>query len=641
MPTVSLARDELFARLGRTYTKEEFEGICFDFGIELDEETTEQEQVERMMGTDAAANAKSEILYKIEVPANRYDLLCMEGMSQALNVFLGNTPIPNFHYSNQGKKTKLEKITVSAETLNVRPFVVCAIIRNVTLTESAYESFLELQKKLHQGVCRERKLVAIGTHDLDKVEGPFTYEALAPNKITFAPLKFPDKNMDANQLFEFINKTDVFKELRPYLPIISSSPVYPVILDAKKRVLSLPPIINGDHSKISPATKNVFIECTATDLTKAHIVLDTLVAAFSEYAKDKFSVEQVEVVYPDNRANKNSVLTPDLTNFEMNVSVDYINKGIGNLPSYLDAERIQTLLKRMMITSEIIDDEDSSQSTTVVTDNKKKKKSDVQTPTKKSENEGNNSSKKSAKFLKVHIPISRSDILHSCDIVEDVAIAYGFNNVPTRFPNLSTNAKQFPINHLSDKLRREMAQAGYMEILTMALLSREETYELLLKENDGSAVELANPASQDFQVCRTSLLPGMLKTLAANIETKKPLQLFECSDVVLIDPATDTGARNERRLVVVYQDTNTAGFQFVHGMLDRLMVSLAVSPSEYSLVPSNDPSFFAGQQATIVVRGKEVGQIGVIHPQVLLNFINNTHLCCPASALEINLEHFL
>lgn len=73
------------------------------------------------------------------------------------------------------------------------------------------------------------------------------------------------------------------KHLAPYVPIIKDSPLYPVIRDAQGRVMSLPPIINGRHSRIvSGRTRNVFIECTGTDLTKAHIVLDTVVTMFSE-----------------------------------------------------------------------------------------------------------------------------------------------------------------------------------------------------------------------------------------------------------------------------------------------------------------------------------------------------------------------
>lgn len=70
------------------------------------------------------------------------------------------------------------------------------------------------------------------------------------------------------------------KHLGKYLHIIKDSPVYPVMLDADKTVLSMPPIINGDHSKITLKTKNVFIDLTATDETKLAIVTNMMVTLF-------------------------------------------------------------------------------------------------------------------------------------------------------------------------------------------------------------------------------------------------------------------------------------------------------------------------------------------------------------------------
>ena len=79
------------------------------------------------------------------------------------------------------------------------------------------------------------------------------------------------------------------RKLSKFLPIIRDAPRYPVIYDAQGHVLSLPPIINSNHSKIKLSTKNVFIECTATDLTKAKVVLNTVVCMFSVYCKNKFT----------------------------------------------------------------------------------------------------------------------------------------------------------------------------------------------------------------------------------------------------------------------------------------------------------------------------------------------------------------
>merc|ERR1712100_350043 len=109
----------------------------------------------------------------------------------------------------------------------------------------------------------------------------------------FVPLK-ETKKMNGKQLMEHLSN---HLQLKAYLPIIRDSPVYPVIYDSNRVVLSLPPIINGEHSKIRLETKDVFIECTATDLTKANVVLNTMVAMFGEYCAKPFVIEPVEVIY--------------------------------------------------------------------------------------------------------------------------------------------------------------------------------------------------------------------------------------------------------------------------------------------------------------------------------------------------------
>merc|ERR1719450_1983016 len=133
-------------------------------------------------------------------------------------------------------------------------------------------------------ICRKRTLCAIGTHDLDTLKPPFSYEALPPKDIKFVPLNQTEE-MDGNKLMEVFS---THQQLKAYLPIIRDSPVYPVIYDSKRTVLSLPPIINGEHSKIRLDTKDVFIECTAKDLTKANIVLNTVVTMFAEHCSQQF-----------------------------------------------------------------------------------------------------------------------------------------------------------------------------------------------------------------------------------------------------------------------------------------------------------------------------------------------------------------
>lgn len=169
--------------------------------------------------------------------------------------------------------------------MRVRPYCSGAILRNVKFTPERYASFIALQDKLHQNLARQRTLVAIGTHDLDTIKGPFTYDALPPEEIHFIPLN-QKKKMSAVEIMSFYEKD---KHLSKFLPIIRDSPVYPVIYDSNKVVCSMPPIINGDHSKITLNTKNVFIDITGLDRTKVEIVNCILVAMFSQYTSQQFT----------------------------------------------------------------------------------------------------------------------------------------------------------------------------------------------------------------------------------------------------------------------------------------------------------------------------------------------------------------
>jgi phenylalanyl-tRNA synthetase beta chain len=136
----------------------------------------------------------------------------------------------------------------------------------------------------------------------------------------------------------------------------------------------------------------------------------------------------------------------------------------------------------------------------------------------------------------VEVPPHRSDILHPCDIAEDIGIAFGYNNIPKVFPPTNTIGKQIPENKFTDLLRHELAQAGYIECLTMSLLSIKEAYNFLRKEpNLSEAVQIANPKTVEFEIVRTSLITGLLKTLQSNAGESVPQRIFEISDVVLLD----------------------------------------------------------------------------------------------------------
>ncbi|KAN0115091.1 phenylalanyl-tRNA synthetase [Hyaloscypha variabilis] len=609
MPTINVDKAELYKALAQEYTTEEFETLCFEFGIELDEDTTNSER--------PIINGKQEApQLKIEIPANRYDMLCFEGIALMLNIFREKTPLPNYRLVAP-KSGKLQTITIHPETMKVRPYVSGAILRNVTFTQEAYDSFIALQDKLHQNLARQRTLVSIGTHDLDTLKGPFTYEALPPKEISFIPLN-QTKKMNGEELMQFYEND---KHLGKYLHIIRDSPVYPVIFDSQKTVCSLPPIINSDHSKISLKTKNVFMEITATDRTKLEIVNNIMVSMFSQYCAEPFTIEPVKIISEHNGETRQ---TPNLKPRLAEVEVDYVNSCCG-----LEAkpQQICDWLTKMCYTAK---------------------------PSSKDEN-----------IIEVLVPPTRADVLHQCDIMEDVAIAYGFNRLPRTSPNkASTIAQPLMINKLGDIVRMEAAMAGWSEVMPLILCSHDENFGCLNRTDDGkTAVKLANPKTAEYQVVRTSLLPGLLKTIRENKKHSVPIKVFEVSDVAFKDLALERKSRNERHFAAAWYG-KTSGFEVVHGLLDRVLLMLKTAfltheeglegkkldyevkedpskPDGYWIEEIDEPTFFSGHAAAIYLRlnGKQVriGEFGILHPTVLDKF----ELRYPVSTLEINLEVFL
>ncbi|KXT17889.1 hypothetical protein AC579_5901 [Pseudocercospora musae] len=587
MPTIAVDKAALYKALGREYTNKEFDELCFDFGIELDEDTTD----------DPERKGAPEL--KIEIPANRYDMLCFEGIALNLNVFLGRQSMPKFTLS---KPKELLTINITEDTARIRPYFSCAILRGITFDQARYDSFIALQDKLHQNLARQRTLVSIGTHDLSTIEGPFSYDALPPEEIKFSPLN-QEKVMNGREMMEFYESD---KHLSRYLHIIGDSPVYPIIYDKNRTVLSMPPIINSNHSKITLNTTDVFIDITATDKTKLEIVNHIICAMFSMYCTEPFTVEPVNVV---SKHNGESRVTPDLSPRPFQASLSFINSVCGLEES---PESWSKLLAKMAY--------------------------DVRP------------SETDKDKLDIDIPITRADVLHQADIMEDAAIAYGFNKLPQEFPtSIPAGGAGLPINTLSDIVRLE-AKSRWIEVMPLILCSHDENYAWLNQKDDGKAVRLANPKTAEYQIVRTSLVPGLIKTIRENRKHEVPLKIFEVADVCYKDASLERRSRNERHFAAAWAGSKS-GFEQVQGLLDTIMLALRYpwipegkdrtgeKAKGYWVEGHDDPTYLAGHAAAIYLKsaGKQVQRIGIfgmLHPKVLENF----EIPYAMTALELNLE---
>jgi phenylalanyl-tRNA synthetase beta chain len=366
--------------------------------------------------------------------------------------------------------------------------------------------------------------------------------------------------------------------LAKFLPIIRDSPVYPIIYDAEDRVLSMPPIINSERQsylslqqasvaepaapgcgrlqnwtghqehlhrhgrrRLDQAVRDAASSSSGVAFADPPVLvrLSDIVACimstmFSEYAETPYVIEPVRI----NFADGTSRVTPDLAPRRTTASAAYINSVTGFAPA-LPSAQVADLLVRMSLGATV--------------------------------------SAEDADVLLVDVPPTRPDILHECDIMEDAAVAYGFNKIAKTFPRAITVGAPLPLNKLADIVRKECAQAGWVEVLPYILCAHAENFAWLNRPDPGNlAIALANPKTVEYQVVRTSLLPGLLKTLRENKKLPLPVRIFEVSDVAVQDASEERKARNERKVAGLWCN-KTAGFEVVHGLLDRIMQILGVA----------------------------------------------------------------
>lgn len=164
-------------------------------------------------------------------------------------------------------------------------------------------------------------------------------------------------------------------------------------------------------------------------------------------------------------------------------------------------------------------------------------------------------------------------------------------------PQTLTVGKQQQLNKLTDLLRNELAQSSYTEALTFSLCSRDDVSKKVRKPMPSNAVHIGNPKTLEFQICRTTLIPGLLKTLSSNKSLPLPIKIFEIQDIVE-KTDNEVGARNVRKLAAAFYNTSS-GFENIVGVVDRIMQLLEVKDADYKLRPNNNEMFFPGRSCEL------------------------------------------
>jgi phenylalanyl-tRNA synthetase beta chain len=233
----------------------------------------------------------------------------------------------------------------------------------------------------------------------------------------------------------------------------------------------------------------------------------------------------------------------------------------------------------------------------------------------------------------VEIPCYRIDIMHPIDIVEDIAIAYGYNKIEPRWQRLPTTGALASPTVFYDLVREVMVGLGFQEILTFTLTNKETLGRRMNKKLE-RVVEIANPRMATYTCLRNWLLPSLMEFLSHNAHVEYPQKIFEVGYVIVHDDKAETRTKNLAKLACVTTHPN-ANFTEIKSYIEALFLNLGLK--NWIVRETRHPSFIEGRTASVRCGKAEIGVMGEIHPQVL----NNFELKNPASAFEISLEELM
>ncbi|MDW7727051.1 MAG: phenylalanine--tRNA ligase subunit beta [Candidatus Methanoperedens sp.] len=415
-----------------------------------------------MMGCDIERIEDDHI--DIEFFPNRPDLYSVEGVTRAVRGFLGKES-----GLRQYKVTPSEiEITKDEGIDKIRPYIVSAVVRNVRFTSRSIESLMALQESMHWALGRNRKKISIGVHDLSKITPPFRYIAQDPG-FKFVPLDFKEP-MSMSEILEKHPKGVKFAF------ILEELEKYPLILDANDKVVSFPPIINGELTRVTEKTTDLLIEITGLD----HAVSTALNIVVTALAERGGKIESVTI---------NGKQAPDLEPGRMKLNSSEVEELIGLT---LTDEEIISYLGKMRF-----------------------------------------GAVKSGDGIEVLIPSYRSDILHTWDLIEDIGIAYGYDKIKPELPATSAIGTAHPVSELRDSLREIMVGLGYYDVMPFTLSSERLQFDMMRREKPDGITRILYPISEDHTIVRSTILPNLLEILSINRHREQPQRIFEAGEVIV------------------------------------------------------------------------------------------------------------
>jgi len=503
---------------------------------------------------------------QIEVFPNRPDLLSYHRFKRSFLSFLGKK-IGLITYE-VNKPEKKYDVHIESSVKEVRPYTACAIVKGLKFNNEKIKEIMDLQEKLHLTMGRKRKKAAIGIYPLEKIKLPITFKAIEPDKIKFIPL---DSKRELSGL-EILQRNPAGKE---YAHLLAGKARFPVFLDSENNVLSMPPIINSQVSgRVTEETQDVFIECSGMEKSILNKCLNIIVTSLAEMGGK---------IYQMNLHYGKKETTPNLSTEKVKISLEKVNKVLG---LELNERELKKLIEMM---GHEYDSKDGS----------------------------------------VEVSAWRTDILHEIDIVEDVAIAYGYENFIPEIPDTATIGEISSKEIVKKKISEILSGLGMNEVLNYHLTGKEDQMEKMNVLERDSFIEVEK-SKTDYTILRKTLTPLLLRNLAENIDSEYPQEIFEIGKVF----SNEMGTISEKESLAVA--LAPGNFTKIKQSLEYTFksIDMEISFRESEDVPLH---FIEGRTADVLMKGKVIGKVGEIHPKTLINW----KIKMPVALFEIDLDEVL
>jgi phenylalanyl-tRNA synthetase beta chain len=508
---------------------------------------------------------QTEQYIRVEYSPNRPDYATDVGIASGLQGLLGIKK-GIAKLVIKKQKDKTFAIKTDPKIKKVRPHVLGLVAKGGKIDDEIIRQLIALQEDLHFGIGRKRKKSSIGLHNLDAVKLPLLY-AVATKEHRFVPLA-QDKEMSIEQILKTL---DVGKD---YSTLLGNGTDVPIILDDKKETVSFPPIINSALTTVSTSTTNLLIEVTGTEFGAVADTLSVVAHALQGLGFTLYDVMVNSKSSADLLKTRTILLEPSLVSQTLGLD--------------LTPTQICTMLKKCRLDASV----------------------------------------KSKKIV-CTIPSYRFDIFGPMDLVEEVALGYGIQNLTPTLPSSVSVGQKSKATLKLDQLSQIMIGLGYTEALNSSLTSKDVLYDRTKRE-PSKLIEVAESKSQEYTVLRDSILPGLLENLSKNIHEQYPQKLFETGIIF----SNDSPIKESVCLGCVSAHKDS-GYTEIKSVLQSLLKT--DSNIECKTRTAQDSMFAEGKTADVLVNNKKVGIIGELDQQVIENF----KIRVPVSGFELILSDFL